>query len=345
MAGTALEAALSSVPIRVWEAVAPRRAFALCYHMVSDEVVPHVRPLFAYKTPGEFVEDVEYLRRRYGLVSEDGLARRLEGKDGGRRAAVAISFDDGLKECHSVVRPILSRSGMRAVFFLTTGCLDNRAMIYRHQAALCVHRILAAGDRERASLFDAVNHDLKVGLVKVGDLIRLITGLRADRSALLDEVTRLLGIDVSRYLKEHKPYLSRAQALELAADGHLLGAHGVTHRDFQVLSEQEIEEEVVQSCDTIASLAGQTPVPFAVPFTLDGLDRALLQRIRRAHPQVGWIYGTSGLRREPPGLSNRLVTDSPRGSRADHSNLPLLFRAAYASWARTAVSPSGGKIW
>jgi len=341
LAGQAVDAALKAVPIRAWEAVSPR-SLALCYHEVAAGDLPHVRSLFAYKTPSEFADDVEYLRRRYELVTVADLEERLDRADGASRPALAITFDDGLVECHSVVLPILRRAGVRATFFLVTGCLDNQAMIYRHQAALCLHRLGAAAAGERASLLGAVNRELGLGLGSADDLLRLISDLRADRMTLLDRISRSLGIEPQDYLREQGPYLTRRQALDLAEEGHLLGAHGVTHRDFQCLGEKEIEAEIVESCAVIAGLTGRTRVSFAAPFTLDRLDRHHLQRIRRAHPEVGWIYGTSGFRKEPEGLLNRVVADSPRRARSGRSNLPFLIRSAYASRARLALSGMGG---
>ena len=340
--GTTVEAALAAVPVPVWDAVAPRPTLALCYHVVSDGAAPHVSPLFEHKTPDQFDQDVRHLRASYDLVTDDGLARRLEEPPRGGRPAVAVTFDDGLRECHAIVRPILERHGARAIFFLTTACLDNQAMIYRHQAALCVHRLLSGGEEERRQRVESVGRGLHRTLGSAHDLARLILRLRARDLALLDEITGLLGVDVPGYLRESAPYLTRAQALELAREGHALGAHGVTHRDLQDLSAEEVEREIVESCDQVAALSGRSPVAFAAPFSLEGLDRTLLQRIRRAHPQVGWIYGTSRLRGEPHGLFNRVVADSPRGSAKDRSNVPRLFRSARASQARLALARIAG---
>jgi peptidoglycan/xylan/chitin deacetylase (PgdA/CDA1 family) len=341
LAGQAVDAALMAVPMRAWEAVAPG-GLALCYHSVSAEPLPHVRPLFAYKTPAEFTEDLDYLRSRYDLVTVAELEERLGGADGRGRPALAITFDDGLRECHSVVLPILRRAGIRATFFLVTACLDNRAIIYRHQTALCLHRLGTAEARERGALVDAVERELRLGLGTAQDLVRLLGGLRADRTGLLDRISQALGLDVPRYLQEHAPYLTRAQALELAGEGHLLGAHGVTHRDLQCLGEAEIEEEIVRSCEVIGAITAQARVSFAAPFSLERLDRSLLQRIRRSHRGVGWIYGTSGFLKEPDGLLNRVVADSPRRSRSGRSNLPFLLRSAHAARARLALKRLGG---
>src|SRR5262245_44905267 len=184
-AGQAVHAALKAVPMRIWDAVAPR-GLSLCYHSVSSDALPHVRPLFAYKTPSGFADDLEYLCRRYDLVTVAELEERLEGKPSGDRPPLAITFDDGLAECHSVVLPLLRRAGIRATFFLVTGCLDNQAMIYRHQAALCLHRLNLAASKERESLLAGVNRDLGLGLRTPEDLSGLIAGLRADRLAILD---------------------------------------------------------------------------------------------------------------------------------------------------------------
>ncbi len=337
MVGGLASRALQAVPLEVWETIAPRPALPLCYHLVSGHEVPHVQGLFAFKTPDQFTDDVAHLVRRREIVSDKDLVARLQGAGGRRRPAVAISFDDGLAECHSVVRPILNRAGARAIFFVTTGCIDNRAMIYRHQAALCIHRLRTVEPARRSSALGALSRRLGTALEKEEDLVRFVLGLRSDRAGLLGEICGQLGVDVQRYLAERAPYLTVRQIRELAADGHGIGAHSVTHRDFGLLGPEEIETEVVESCETVAAITGRAPVPFALPFSLEGIDRALLLRIARAHPRVGWFYGTSGLKREPVGVLNRVVADSPRGAAKSVSNLPRLLREAYASCAREAA--------
>jgi len=168
---------------------------------------------------------------------------------------------------------------------------------------------------------------------EVATLRRAILEVRADRAMRADALCVVTGVDVNAYLMERKPYLTWTQVRELMAEGHSIGAHGLDHREFQVLDTAEIERQVVESCNAVRAVTLQKKIPFAVPFSLEGLNRALLADIVRRNPQVGRIYGTAGFMPEPTGFANRLVADAPPPSRhpgrtSIRTRLPKKIRAA-----------------
>ena len=95
------------------------------YHMVTDEPAPHVRPLYRFRTRREFERDLEWLLRRYRPLSLDELLRAQAGEGTLPDKAFLLTFDDGFREMHDVVMPILLAKGAPAVFFVTSGCVDN----------------------------------------------------------------------------------------------------------------------------------------------------------------------------------------------------------------------------
>jgi len=309
--------ALDTIPAVAWRAMMPRTEIALCYHMVSHEALPHVRPLYPYKNPAQFASDLEF------LAGGDAL----------------VTFDDGFVECRTVVAPLLGRYGQRATFFINTDLIDNKLLMYRHKLALCIDRLesasiatgTGAGSGSSAMTTSPIDEaailrkrvaDL-LGVPQPAELIalrRAILSVRADRATRADALCAVLGIDVPAYLATRRPYMTWAQVKELLEEGHTLGAHGLDHREFQSLEPAEIERQIVESCDAVRAITKQEKIPFAVPFSLDGLDRAHLLDIVRRNPQVGRIYGTSGLMPEPNGFLNRIVADNPPLS---HTRRPL----------------------
>ena len=53
--------ALLQVPVNIYRKLIPRDLIGFCYHVVSDEQLPHVRHLYHYKTPTIFEQDLSYL--------------------------------------------------------------------------------------------------------------------------------------------------------------------------------------------------------------------------------------------------------------------------------------------
>ncbi|MBK9043176.1 MAG: polysaccharide deacetylase family protein [Saprospiraceae bacterium] len=56
-----------------------------------------------------------------------------------------LSFDDGLKECYEIILPILLKKNLKAIFFINTGFLDNKALFYRFKISLIWEKILTDG--------------------------------------------------------------------------------------------------------------------------------------------------------------------------------------------------------
>jgi hypothetical protein len=139
-----LEARLHALlPLGVLERAAARPVLGVFYHVVSEERLPHVAPLYRYKTPAQFEADLAWLSARYRFVTAAEVEAEGVHPRGGR-PAVHLSFDDGFAECFRVVRPILLRMGIPCTFFLIDGALDNRLLPAPNLAALCME---AAGRR------------------------------------------------------------------------------------------------------------------------------------------------------------------------------------------------------
>jgi hypothetical protein len=233
-------------------------------------------------------------------------------------------------------------------------------MMYRHKLALAIDRLeqaalgyrggagkpgnggtpdpsraLAAGSQDESTVLRKRVSDL-LGVphpAEVATLRRTILSIKADRAMRADALCVVTGVDVDDYLKTRKPYLTWAQVRQLMEEGHTIGAHGLDHREFQSLDSAEIERQIVESCNAVRAVTLQEKIPFAVPFSLDGLDRTLLADIARRNPQVGRIYGTNAFMPEPKGFSNRLIADTPPPSRhpgrtSTRTRLPKKIRGA-----------------
>jgi hypothetical protein len=90
-----------------------------------------------------------------------------------------------------------------------------------------------------------------------------------------------------------------------------------------------LTEEITNSCREICQLTGESSVPFAFPFSGDGVDRTRLQQIRRAEPAVGLIFDRRGFRPDADFVVHRIIADDPRCDSSPRSSLPQLARKAY----------------
>ena len=254
-----LRLGLSGIPTWMYRRLFPRDVIGLCYHMVTDEYPPHVAHISPYKTPAQFEADLQHLTDHYEVISYEELCeRRAESEEqrarkngstspalrsplSALRPAVALTFDDGLREHLTVVRPLLERYEIPAIFFITTDFLDNRRLFYRHKVSLCIDRILGLPESEwhvvadrlrRHEIIDEATGSQPSALssqLSPSAFISWIKRLTCFDEPTIDAVCECLGVDCQRFLDEQRPYLTTDEVLSLADAGFTVGAHGVTH--------------------------------------------------------------------------------------------------------------------
>jgi peptidoglycan/xylan/chitin deacetylase (PgdA/CDA1 family) len=324
---------INLIPQTVLSRIVPRDSFVFEYHLVSDEDLPHIRSLYPYKSQRAFAEDLDYLEREFDLLGYEDFINRENGARAKGKPAALITFDDGLAECYHVVRPMLLERGIPAIFFVTTDFIDNRTLFHRHAESLCIERIKAMQPDYQQEYFTRLNGEFGSTLSSVAEIPAFLRGLhKRDPANGLDKVGSLLDIDFREFLTDRSPYLSRDQIVQMVEEGFTIGAHSLNHPNFKDMEAELLERQIAGSCETIAEITGRKPVPFAFPYAMTGLNRGLLADIARKHNStVGVMFGTHGILLDPPYV-NRINADSPGGAKADHSNIPLKIREAYARY-------------
>jgi peptidoglycan/xylan/chitin deacetylase (PgdA/CDA1 family) len=350
---------LHATPLALWRRLVPKAEVGVCYHVVADGAVPHIRH-YPFLDTAAFESDLDYLARHFTFVDYAQLARRRAAPVPTHDQAVILTFDDGFAECATVVAPLLRRRGVRCVFFVVTDLIDNRVLFRESAASLCVGAILrmpfaqvesiaaelGLGARLRpdpgASLsqptptraFGLAELDPHLDL-RLVPLLRWLLQLPAHEEPLARALLARLGIDAARYLEEVKPYLTSEQLRQLHADGFTIGAHSVSHPRLQELAPAEAEREIVESCRSVRAITGQSSVPFAFPYSGGGLDRAWLAGLRARHPDLGLFFDTNGVCADESFIVQRVFGERFTRDRS----LDAILRRAWAhpaAWRRRA---------
>ena len=139
--GPDLPTLLSSVPIPLSPAILGTPLVIPYYHMVSDEQVPHVKHLYRYRNIRQFTKDLDFFLSHYEPVTLDDLLQHLNGNRSLPKRCFLLTFDDGFREMYDVVAPILKAKGVPAIFFLTTGFIDNVDMAHHCKLSLLVEHL------------------------------------------------------------------------------------------------------------------------------------------------------------------------------------------------------------
>jgi len=211
-------------------------------------------------TPAMLTAIIATLRRSgYEIVSLDVALRRLAG--GGARFA-CLTFDDGYRDNHDLLWPVLRREGVPATIYLTTGFIDGSRLPWWTilESVIAAHDGVEIDGERHATRSTSEKHAvyrlLHARLEAIGD---------AERAEQLVRWAEQQGNSVAA--------LGRALFLDwntiraMAADGLVaFGSHTVNHLRLSTLPEEQARSEIVQSGRRIAEELGAPPRHFAFPF-------------------------------------------------------------------------------
>ena len=254
-----------------WIKLSGIKVFLPFYHMVSDEPQPHVQHLYPFPTELRFKQDLIYLLRHFKAISYEELKHAIDSKSGFSEPVMHLSFDDGFRQCHEVVAPILKGLGVPATFFVNPAFIGNADLMYRCKASW----IISNHPEQAAKLLNI-------------------------KYASRDELDRIINngpLELKEYLESQRPYLQDSDVRTLIADGFTIGNHSYSHADFAFLNTDEQIAEVLNGKRALAERFEIKDPPFAFPFTdafttLEFWDKA------KTDNGFGLSFGTAGVKKD-----------------------------------------------
>ena len=276
------------------------------YHIISNENRPHIKHLYRVKTEGEFEADLDLLLKHYSPIAATDLPAVLDGRFNGQKIFL-LTFDDGLREVHDVIAPILLRKGVPAIFFLNSAFIDNKALMFRYKVSLLLE-LLGNEKSELKNQLKAQRNDTK----------------------LIAETAQQLNLSFETFLKEQAPYMTTEQGKALLAKGFTIGAHSVDHPYYEDLS---TEEQLRQTFDSLTFLQQQFGIKeklFAFPFTDHGVKQQFFAAIF-SEGKIDFSFGGAGFKHDvsPKQLQRLAMETSPDAETA--------LRAEYAYYLLKAL--------
>lgn len=252
-----------------------KRYLILMYHRVlpAGHATPPIQAGM-YVDPKTFEEHIRYLKQYFRLISffEKFSTVAAKGKTQSGLPDCILTFDDGWRDFHEFAYPILKRNQVPATVFLPTGYIGTNEWFWSDRLAWLLTSPIAPSGQEK--------HRTRSG----NAVLERIAGLRGAYEERLEAAIHILKNrrdgeieEVIAGLKERsnlgtapnkQVFLTWEEIREMGGSGLVFfGSHTHNHRILVHLTEEEVEEELVLSKETLIREGAVDPsfVPFCYP--------------------------------------------------------------------------------
>jgi peptidoglycan/xylan/chitin deacetylase (PgdA/CDA1 family) len=232
------------------------------YHVISDDFLPHVAHLYKYRSVHDFEKDIDFFLSYSRPISLEEFVRAVRETGRPPTRSFLLSFDDGFSEMHDIVRPLLLKKGVPAVFFVTAETLNRGVLCFHQKISLLIDKKKVRGN---AFPDAAVLRILRRSGIFASDLISGLRAISWRNRNLTDEIGMECGIDFAAFALQRRPYLSGEQIRSLSANGFSIGSHSIDHPVYKDLSLSEQLRQTSESTRILSELIGVSCKAFAFP--------------------------------------------------------------------------------
>lgn len=258
--------------------------------MVSDDKLPHLTHLYSYKNTVEFKEDLEFLLKNYTPIDLPELLCSLDNKRTVNRKSFHLTFDDGFREMHDVVAPILSEKGITATFFVNTAFIDNKILPYEHKISILLSQIKAD---QTASYAAVIEQLLSKGSQFFPDH-ESATMSGDEGESIVDQLAARIGTDFEDYLHKYQPFLSSEQITRLINAGFSIGGHSINHPHFSSIPLHDQLFQTIESVKYVRDTFSLKYGVFAFPYSDRGISKKFFDGAF-ASSLIDATFGNSGI--------------------------------------------------
>lgn len=259
------------------------------YHRIGNSLDSNSdRALFS-ATQEVFEKQVQFLKRNYDVIGVDGLHNALHDPTS---QSVLITFDDGDLDNYEAAFPVLQQLDATALFFITSGFIDDRSLSWWDEVAWMV-RTTELREIDWQELFPnrlQLSDDSQIQSA----IFELLLKLKSLPEELVDEFLDTLGnvLKTGRCPQAiaDELWMSWDMIREMDQAGMGVGGHTVTHpvlancdpdrQRFEIqTSKQRIEQEIGHDITAFSYPVGQ-------PDSFTHETQAILE-------EVGYLWGFS----------------------------------------------------
>lgn len=296
------------------------------HHLVSDEDVPYIKPLYGYKSVNQFENDLDFLLKHFKPVS---LSEVVEQAKTGRpfsEKSFLITFDDALKQVHDIAMPLLLKKGVPAAVFLSPLFVDNKELFYDFKKGLLIDYLTKRVPT--ATLLDSAAAITGIQQLTTAKLIAYVRSVNYLQRHIPDELGLLFELDFEGFLKKEKPFMSTHQIKNLIDKGFEVGAHSMTHPLYRLIPLAQQLAETQESIDRVDKTFHPKYKVFAFPHVDTGVENQFFNAVFSA---AAWgrpdlVFGNrTAMLEQNPLMIHRFIGENPLISAEAICKAVLLF--------------------
>ncbi len=248
------------------------------HHSVSNNFLPHISHLYSYKNEAQFVKDILFLKKYFEPIHPDALLNFIEKNNSLPKNKFLLSFDDGFREVHDVIAPILKEHRLPALIFINPKFIDNGEMFYRNKLSLLIAEVLK--NKKDVKILKAVASLLNTTTAEVNEIVLHLKNIRKE-TGIIKELAFLLNFSFSDYLHAQQPYLTLAQLQSLKEQGFTIGGHSYSHPYYSQLNLEQQINETNTSMDFVQTNKLCDKRYFSFPHSDAGLPQNLFTELKK----------------------------------------------------------------
>jgi peptidoglycan/xylan/chitin deacetylase (PgdA/CDA1 family) len=219
------------------------------FHRVLPEPLRKTYPFPGLAvTPEELDLYLTYFKKNFDCGTLAEQYKRYRSKERSERPLLAITFDDGQHDNFLYALPILAKHGIKASFFVPVLAMEEHQLLWHDRLGFAALALLNNGDTGRQQLLQT----LALVEISLNDMSNPIQNIAQQsknisleaRLNLVKNLTEASGTDQT-------PSFARLMTFDelrnLAAAGHEIGSHSMTHCLMPECNDQDLQYEVIES--------------------------------------------------------------------------------------------------
>ncbi len=254
------------------------RCTVVMYHYIRDPEKTPYKGINSLRVE-EFKKQLAFFKQNYSVIGMNEYFNYLESEQKVPDNSLILTFDDGVKEIHNTVFPLLKKEGFSGCFFPITRTLEGVVpAVQKIHFLLCkinsktfaenVNKILKEKFPEKFEKFE-VHDRFKINPQKRFD-DNLTANLKHNLAEMPESIKNcVLNSVFSQHFDEktfcEELYVNKSEIKEMYSAGMEFGGHTHTHPLMASLNDEEQEIEIKKSTELLKNILGKVDF-FSYPY-------------------------------------------------------------------------------